>query len=438
MSTSDLQYIMAPGGTLRGQIDVPGDKSVSHRAIMLGALAEGQTQVSGFLEGEDSLNTLKAFQAMGVDIAHPEPGQLVIEGRGLYGLQAPEAPIDLGNSGTAMRLMSGVLAGQTFDSVLGGDQSLSARPMGRITEPLSAMGAEIQSETNGRPPLRIQGGLQLQGIDYELPMASAQVKSALLLAGLYASGETRVTEPAVTRDHTERMLQGFGYEVRREGLTTALTGGGTLTGTSVHVPSDLSSAAFFIIGASIAQGADITLRRVGLNPTRTGVLDILKLMGGDVEINQRDESGGEPVADITVRSAELRGVEIPESLVSLAIDEFPALFVAAACATGETVLSGAEELRVKESDRIQVMVDALTQLGIAAESRPDGAVIQGGQLQGGVVDSHGDHRVAMAMAMAGLAARESITVLDCANVDTSFPGFATLAQTHGLHLSLRD
>ena len=433
-----LQFKVCAGGRLSGSFRVPGDKSCSHRSVMFGSLAKGETRVSGFLEGEDSLNTLKAFRAMGVEIEHPAPGELVIQGVGLRGLRAPTAPLDLGNSGTAMRLMAGVLAGQAFDSEMVGDSSLSGRPMGRVITPLTQMGAQIAGDENGRPPLKVKGGAPLQGIHYTSPMASAQVKSAVLLAGLYAEGETSVTEPAVTRDHTERMLTGFGYEVRRDGLTTTLKGGGELTGTNVLVPSDISSAAFFMVGASIAEGSEITLQQVGMNPTRTGVIDILRLMGADITLTNQQITGGEPVADITVRSAQLHGIEIPESLVSLAIDEFPVLFVAAASARGRTVLTGAEELRVKESDRIQVMVDALLELGIKAEATPDGAIIEGGQIQGGEVDSHGDHRVAMAFSIAGLVAAGDITINDCANVNTSFPGFCNLATAHGLAVAPLD
>ncbi len=431
----DLQFRMRHGGQLNGHIRVPGDKSVSHRSVILGSLAKGQTQVTGFLEGEDSLNTLKAFRRMGVDIEQIEPGELLIQGKGLYGLRPPTAPLDLGNSGTAMRLMAGVLAGQSFDSVLTGDESLSSRPMGRIIKPLSLMGANIVSEADGRPPLQIGGVPNLMPIDYTLPMASAQVKSAILLAGLYAEGETTVTEPAVTRDHTERMLQGFGYELRKQGLTTRLSGGGELIATDVIVPADLSSAAFFMVGASIAKDSVLTLLQVGINPTRTGVIELLRLMGASIEITNSRESGGEPVADITVRSAKLKGIEIPERLVSLAIDEFPVLFIAAACAEGLTVLTGAQELRVKESDRIQVMVDALNKLGVDAQSKPDGAIIRGGPINGGEVDSRGDHRVAMALSMAALAAGGDITVHGCANVCTSFPGFPALAREHGLRIA---
>ncbi len=438
---SALQFVVQPGGVLEGRLRVPGDKSISHRCIILGSLAKGQTSVSGFLEGEDSLNTLKAFRQMGVQIEQRGSGELLINGKGLYGLAEPAGPIDLGNSGTAMRLMAGVLAGQLFDSVLAGDRSLSARPMGRIVDPLQLMGANIASssditgENNFKPPLHVKGAMKLRGLDYTVPMASAQVKSAVLLAGLYAQGITRVTEPAVTRDHTERMLQGFGYEVQKKGLVTSLQGGGELRAANIIVPADISSAAFFLVAASITKGSELTLLQVGMNPTRTGVIDILQRMGADLAISNQTESGGESVADITVRSADLSGIEIPQALVSLAIDEFPALFIAAACAKGKTVLSGAEELRVKESDRIQVMVDGLNTLGINAQSKPDGVIIEGGEMQGGIIDSFGDHRVSMSFAIAALRATGEIVINDCENVRTSFPGFALLSATHGLRLT---
>ncbi|MGC9457226.1 MAG: 3-phosphoshikimate 1-carboxyvinyltransferase [Halothiobacillaceae bacterium] len=432
--TESVVYNLTPGGSLKGDIRVPGDKSMSHRSIMLGSLAEGVTEVTGFLEGEDSLNTLRCFKSMGVQIEGPEAGQVRIRGVGLHGLKAPKAPLYVGNSGTSMRLMSGILAAQSFDSRLEGDSSLARRPMKRVTDPLALMGARIDTGDGGRPPLDIHGGQTLRGIDYRLPMASAQVKSCLLLAGLYAAGETRVTEPAPTRDHTERMLGGFGYWVKRDGATVSLAGGGWLQGCSVDVPADISSAAFFLVGASIAPGSDLTLRHVGMNPTRTGVIEILRLMGADIEVLDARESGGEPVADLRVRSAALRGVRIPEELVPLAIDEFPALFVAAACAEGETVLTGAQELRVKESDRIQVMADGLVSLGIEATPTPDGIVIRGGEMGGGEIVSHGDHRIAMSFAMAALRASGAIKIRECEYVDTSFPGFASLARGCGLNL----
>ncbi len=436
---TDHTFIAEPGGALRGCIRVPGDKSISHRAIMFGALADGVTTVTGFLQGEDCLATLRAFRAMGVLIDGPDQGRIVVRGVGLRGLRAPAGPLDMGNSGTSMRLMSGILAGQAFDTVLTGDASLSRRPMRRVTEPLARMGARIKSAAQGTAPLRIRGGQRLTGIDYPLPVASAQIKSCLLLAGLYAEGVTRVTEPAPTRDHTERMLEGFGYPLARESdRTVAVTGGGRLTATDIDVPADISSAAFFLVGASLAPGSDLLLEHVGVNPTRTGVINILRLMGADVEILNPRLAGGEPVADLRVRHAPLRGIRIPETLVPLAIDEFPALFIAAACAGGETVLTGAQELRVKESDRIQVMADGLTALGIAAVPTPDGIVIQGGALSGGTVDSHGDHRIAMSFAIAALRAAGPISIRDCANVNTSFPGFVALARSAGLTLRERE
>ncbi len=396
----NIIFHVKPGGSLLGGLRVPGDKSISHRSIMLGSLAEGVTEVSGFLEGEDSLATLRAFRQMGVEIDGPDQGRVVIHGVGIHGLQAPNGPLDLGNSGTSMRLLSGLLAGQGFEVTLTGDSSLSSRPMKRVTEPLAEMGARVNTAEGGTAPLIIRAGNQLKGIDYRLPMASAQVKSSVLLAGLYAEGETCVTEPAPTRDHTERMLEGFGYTVRRDGAKVCLEGGGKLRACKIDVPADISSAAFFMVGASIAPDSDITLEHVGVNPTRDGVINILRLMGADIQILNERSVGGEPVADIRVRSTKLQGIRIPEDQVPLAIDEFPAIFIAAACAEGETVLTGAEELRVKESDRIQVMVDGLRELGIEAEPTPDGAVIQGGNLGGGRLNSHGDHRIAMAKAMA--------------------------------------
>lgn len=428
----EVSFRVAPGGALRGRIRVPGDKSISHRAIMFGSLAEGTTEVSGFLAGEDCLATVVAFRAMGVTIDGPSEGRVHISGVGIDGLAPPGAPLDMGNSGTAMRLLCGILAGQRFDSVMTGDESLNRRPMRRVTEPLIRMGARIETTAAGTAPLSIHGGRMLKGIDYDSPVASAQVKSCLLLAGMYARGCTRVTEPAPSRDHTERMLAGFGYTVRREGLSVSVVGGGRLHGARIDVPSDISSAAFFLVGASIAPGSDLTLEHVGMNPTRTGIVQILRMMGADIEILNARDAGGEPVADLRVRHAPLRGVQIPGELVPLAIDEFPALFVAASVAEGETRLTGAAELRVKESDRIQAMADGLRVLGADAEPTPDGMRIRGGRLGGGVVDSAGDHRIAMSFAMAGLAAAEEIRVLDCANVATSFPGFEHLAQDAGL------
>jgi 3-phosphoshikimate 1-carboxyvinyltransferase len=431
------KFRVNPGGNLQGVFRVPGDKSISHRAIMLGAIAEGLTHVNGFLEGEDTLATLAAFQAMGVSIDGPHSGQVVITGVGLHGLQAPKQALYLGNSGTSMRLLTGLMAGQKFSVEMMGDVSLSRRPMRRVTVPLIEMGAKIETNAEGKPPLKIQGGQSLQAIDYKMPVASAQVKSGLLLAGLYAKGITCVTEPAPTRDHTERMLAGFGYELKLELGRVCLKGGGQLQGMSIDVPADISSAAFFLVGATIAEGSNILLEHVGINPTRFGVINILREMGANISLLNEREIGGEPVADIRVCSSQLHGIEINPIQVPLAIDEFPALFIAAACAEGKTILTGAQELRVKESDRIQVMANGLQTLGIIAEPTPDGMVIQGregGQFKGGVINSHGDHRVAMAFAMAALCAKEPIIIEDCANVATSFPNFVDLSQAAGIDI----
>lgn len=435
-SARESIFNVQPGGKLTGNIRVPGDKSISHRSIMLGAIAEGTTEVTGFLEGDDNLATLNAFRDMGVRIQGPDNGRLTIEGVGLHGLKKPAGPLYLGNAGTSMRLLTGLLAAQAFDSELTGDTSLSSRPMRRVTDPLATMGAKIGTTDAGTPPLKISGGQALHGIDYDMPVASAQVKSCLLLAGLYAEGQTCVIEPAPTRDHTERMLEGFGYPVqKRDGSRICVKSGGKLTASKIDVPADISSATFFMVGACIAPGSDITLEHVGMNPTRIGVINILRLMGADISLSNEQTVGGEPVADVRVRASMLKGIRIPQDQVPLAIDEFPALFVAAACAEGETVLTGARELRVKESDRIQVMADGLQILGIEAKPTEDGMVIQGGQLGSGTVESHDDHRIAMSFAVAALRASGEITINNCANVDTSFPGFVALAAKAGLNIS---
>ena len=428
--------IVRSGGCLSGELRVSGDKSISHRSVMLGALAEGVTEITGFLEGEDSLATVQAFRDMGVVIEGPNEGRVTIHGVGMHGLKPPPGSLYLGNAGTAMRLMAGLMSAQSFDVTLTGDASLSGRPMSRVVDPLTEMGARITTEEGGRPPLVIKGGSKLSGIDYQLPMASAQVQSCLLLAGLYAEGETTARAPGVVRDHTNRMLSGFGYPVKTDGNQVSIEGGGKLTATSIEVPADISSAAFFMVAASIARGSEITLTHVGVNPTRSGVIDILRLMGADIRLVNERLVGGEPVADIIVHSAPLKGIVIPRELVPVAIDEFPVLFVAAACAEGETRLTGAKELRVKESDRIQAMADGLKILGIDAEALPDGMVIRGGQpIEGGTIDSHGDHRIAMAFAVAALRAQGEIRILDCANVSTSFPSFVLLANHAGLRIS---
>jgi len=435
MHNNDLIYLAQPGGRLSGRVRVPGDKSISHRSIMLGSLAEGTTEVEGFLEGEDALATIQAFRDMGVVIEGPHHGRVTVHGVGLHGLKPAPGPIYLGNSGTSMRLLSGLLAAQPFDSTLTGDASLTKRPMNRVAKPLREMGAVIETAAEGRPPLTIKGGQKLTGMHYDMPMASAQVKSCLLLAGLYAAGETSVTEPAPTRDHTERMLRGFGYPVEVEGSTAKVESGHKLSATNIEVPADISSAAFFLVAASIAEGSEIVLEHVGINPTRTGVIDILKLMGADITLENQREVGGEPVADLRVRSARLKGIDIPEDLVPLAIDEFPVLFVAAANAEGRTVLRGAEELRVKESDRIQVMADGLLALGVKCEPTPDGIIIDGGPYGGGEVWSHGDHRIAMSFSVASLRASAPIRIHDCANVATSFPNFLGLAAGAGIRVA---
>ncbi|MDF1629688.1 MAG: bifunctional prephenate dehydrogenase/3-phosphoshikimate 1-carboxyvinyltransferase [Alcanivoracaceae bacterium] len=431
-----VEFHLQPGGALNGSLRVPGDKSISHRSIMLGALADGITEIEGFLEGEDALATLQAFRDMGVVIEGPSAGRVRVHGVGLHGLKAPSGTLYMGNSGTSMRLLMGLLCGQPFNTELTGDASLSKRPMERVAKPLREMNAAIATTGKGTPPVHISGSQQLKGIHYDLPVASAQVKSAILLAGLYAEGETSVTEPAPTRDHTERMLAGFGYPVSRDGATSKVSGGGKLSACSLEVPADISSAAFFLVGASIAEGSELLLRHVGINPTRTGIIDILKLMGADITLENQRDAGGEPVADIRVKSAKLKGITIPEELVPLAIDEFPVLFIAAANAQGDTILHGAEELRVKESDRIQVMADGLTTVGIENEVYADGIRIRGGQYGGGEVYAHGDHRIAMSFAIASLRATAPILVHDCANVATSFPSFAELASAAGLNLSV--
>lgn len=431
-----MEFRLLPGGTISGEARVPGDKSISHRAVMLGALAEGETCVRGFLEGEDALATVAAFRDLGVAIDGPDDGELRVRGVGLHGLSAPAGALDLGNSGTSMRLLAGILAGQPFASRLDGDASLRRRPMDRIMVPLRQMGAAIEAAPGATPPLSLHGGA-LRAVRYRSPVASAQVKSCVLLAGLYADGITAVTEPAPTRDHTERMLRGFGCELQRDRGAVGVRGGATLRGTALDVPADISSAAFFLVAATIAPGSELLLTHVGVNPTRTGVLAVLRRMGADISLHNEREIGGEPVADLLVRAAPLRGIEIPRELVPLAIDEFPALFVAAACAEGRTVLRGAAELRVKESDRIATMAEGLSTLGIANEVLEDGIIIDGGAIGGGVVHSHHDHRIAMAFAVSALRAEAEIVITDCEPVATSFPGFDALARGLGLQITAR-
>lgn len=437
-SVSPSVFELSPATHLTGTVKVPGDKSMSHRSIMFGSIAQGVTEVTGFLEGEDSLHTLEAFQAMGVQIERHGQGHVVLHGRGPETLTAPADAIYLGNSGTGMRLLTGLLCGVNIPAIIRGDSSLSGRPMRRIVDPLVSMGARLSTEANGTPPLTLlKNSGMLNAIEYTCPMASAQVKSAVLLAGLHANGKTVVHEPAVTRDHTERMLRGFGVEVQVEGLTASIIGGQSLKATSLTVPGDISSAAFFLVGAAMSPGSEITVSGVGMNPTRTGVIAILKLMGANIAVKNERISGGEPVADLQIVGTQLQGIEVPEDLVSLAIDEFPILFVAATSAIGKTVITGAEELRVKETDRIQVMAEGLRAMGGEIEDKPDGAVITGKRLRGGVADSCGDHRTAMSFAMASLIADGPVRVMDCANVNTSFPGFASVATAAGLKIQVQ-
>lgn len=428
-------WIAVRGAPLHGELAVPGDKSVSHRAIMFGALAEGVTRIEGFLEGEDTRATAAIFAKLGVRIEAPSDGVRIVHGVGLHGLRPTGEALDCGNAGTAMRLLAGLLAGQRFDSVLVGDESLSMRPMKRVIEPLEALGARIDSN-DGRAPLRIAGGQPLRGVETVLPVASAQLKSALLLAGLYADGETRVHEPHPTRDYTERMLTAFGVPCDFAPGFAAVRGGAALRATEVDVPADFSSAAFFIVAASVVPGSELLLRKVGMNPRRTGLLHVLRAMGADIVEENPGQQGGEPVCDLRVRHAPLRGIEVPVEHVPDMIDEFPALFVAAACAQGDTVVRGAAELRVKESDRIATMAAGLRALGIEVDETPDGATIHGGALRGGAVESHGDHRIAMAFAIAAQCADGEVRIGDVANVATSFPGFDALAR--GAGFGLRD
>ncbi len=427
-----LSYHTQPGATLTGELQVPGDKSISHRAIMFAAIAEGISEIKGFLQGQDTLATLKAFRDMGVNIEE-KSNNLLIHGVGLHGLKAPKSALNLGNSGTSMRLLAGLLVGQHFAATLQGDSSLSKRPMKRIINPLLEMGASIKS-TDGHPPLYIEDTQGLRAIHYELPIPSAQVKSCLLLAGLYAKGNTQIVEPVLTRDHTERMLRLFSCDISRKGATIFLPEGQALLASNIFVPGDLSSAAFFIVAASIIPGSDITLKGIGINPTRIGVIDILRLMGADIQVFNQQENAVEPIADIRVKSASLSGINIPEASISLAIDEFPAIFIAAAMAEGVTTLRGAKELRVKESDRLAVMADGLKSLGIDVVLYEDGLSIRGGRFTSGRIHSHGDHRIAMAFSIAGQVAEGSLVIDDCENVATSFPNFVALARQAGFLL----
>jgi 3-phosphoshikimate 1-carboxyvinyltransferase len=430
-----MQFIVNHSPKLSGKIKVPGDKSISHRSIMLGSLAEGTTKITGFLRGDDALATMQAFRDMGVEIIDNDD-EIIIYGVGLHGLKAPSQPLDLGNSGTAIRLICGVLAGQNFSATLIGDESLSKRPMGRIITPLKQMGVDIDSN-DGKLPLVINGKGKTQAIDYKMPMASAQVKSCVLLAGLYADDKTCVREPEITRDHSERMLNGFGVQVTHNDDKICLTPN-KLKATNITVPSDISSAAFFMVAASIAKNADIILEQVNINPTRTGIIDILKLMGADITLSNTQEIGGEKLADIRVRSANLCGITVPENLVPLAIDEFPVIFIAMSCAKGDSVLTGAKELKVKECDRIAVMAEGLNKLGINNTITDDGIKITGGTFkqQTDSIYSHHDHRISMAFAVASCASEYEIIIDGVDNVKTSFPNFAELCNHVGMDIEV--
>ncbi|WP_447907385.1 3-phosphoshikimate 1-carboxyvinyltransferase [Stenotrophomonas sepilia] len=429
-------WIARKGQPLQGSLTIPGDKSVSHRSVMFAALADGTSHIEGFLEGEDTRATARIFSQLGVRIETPSPSQRIVHGVGIDGLKAPQAPLDCGNAGTGMRLLAGLLAGQAFDCTLIGDESLSGRPMRRVTGPLSQMGARIDTEDDGTPPLHVHGGQALHGIDFASPVASAQVKSAVLLAGLYAQGETSVTEPHPTRDYTERMLSAFGVDIAFSPGKARLRGGQRLRATDIVVPADFSSAAFYLVAASIIPGSELRLKQVGLNPRRTGLLHALRLMGADISEENPAEQGGEPVADLVVRYAPLKGARIPEELVPDMIDEFPALFVAAAAAEGQTVVSGAAELRVKESDRLAAMATGLRALGMQVDETEDGATLHGGvRLGSGTIESHGDHRIAMAFAIAGQISDGEVRINDIANVATSFPDFDGLARSAGFNLA---
>lgn len=435
MSDGPQRFVVEPVESVGGALSVPGDKSISHRAAMLAAVARGTSRIRGFLHGEDCLATLDACRALGASIDDNGQDGLEIEGRGLDGLQPPAHALDLGNSGTALRLLAGLLATQPFDVELTGDESLCSRPMARITDPLAAMGARIHS-SDGRAPLVIRGGARLNGIEYTLPVASAQVKSALLLAGLSAAGRTTVRSPAPTRDHTERMLLGMGVPVAQDDAgVVSIDGPAEPHAFELSVPGDFSSAAFFVVAACLAANDGMTIRNVGVNPTRTGLLTILREMGGEIELANLRTVGTEPVADLHVRQSRLHGIEVPPALVPLTIDEFPILFIAAAGASGQTVVRGAEELRYKESDRLAVMAEALNALGATVRELSDGLVIHGGRLAGGRVSSHGDHRVAMALAVAALLAEDAIEILDTAQVATSFPGFTAEAARAGIPIA---
>ena len=431
-----IDFISNPAGPIKGTIQIPGDKSITHRGIILGAISEGKSIINHYLDSEDIKVTIAIFEEMGVKIERID-NSVEIHGVGLHGLKSQANPLYFGNSGTSARLVAGVLAGQSFNSELLGDESLMTRPMHRIVNPLQMMGADVQCTERGTMPIRISGGKKLMGISYQTPVASAQLKSCLLLTGLYADGRTSITEPVATRDHTERMLRHFGANITKIGPTTHITAG-TLHGNIVHVPGDISSASFFIVAACLSPGSDLLLKNVGVNPTRYAVIKILSRMGADIKVRQHENDGAEPVADIRIRYHPLTGIEIPTELVPNAIDEFPAILTAAASAQGDTVLTSVGELRLKESDRIEAMAVGLSRIGIDTQTSKDGIRVKGGTLSGGEICSYGDHRIAMAFSIAGITAVEPVRVQDCCNVNTSFPGFVDACRSVGMKVDVEQ
>ena len=429
----NTNFRIEPSSSIVGKVNIPGDKSISHRAIILAAIADGESRIKNFLQGEDTLATIRVFQKMGVNIKN-DGDIIIVKGVGLHGLRAENPTLDFGNSGTSVRLLSGLLSAQNFSSQLIGDESLMKRPMSRIINPLQKMNAKINCTDLGTLPIKIEGGQKIEGIEYELPIFSAQLKSCLLLAGLYAEGTTKIIENMATRDHTERMLANFSHSVIKKGNQISIKKADRLIGCEIIVPGDFSSAAYFIVAAILTPNSNIILENVGVNPTRNAMIKIMKLMGADVELKNERLESGEPVATIYAKTSKLIGIDIPEELVPVAIDELPIILVAAACAKGKTKLSGAAELRVKESDRIQSMLDGFISLGIKVKALEDGMIIEGGQYNGGVINSNDDHRIAMAFSIAGIIAKAPIIINSCKNVATSFPEFVDTAKHLGMNI----
>lgn len=429
----NTNFRIEPSNSIIGKVNIPGDKSISHRAIILAAIADGESRIKNFLQGEDTLATIRVFQKMGVNIKN-DGDIIIVKGVGLHGLRAENPTLDFGNSGTSVRLLSGLLSAQNFSSQLIGDESLMKRPMSRIINPLQKMNAKINCTDLGTLPIKIEGGQKIEGIEYELPIFSAQLKSCLLLAGLYAEGTTKIIENMATRDHTERMLANFSHSVIKKGNQISIKKADRLIGCEIIVPGDFSSAAYFIVAAILTPNSNIILENVGVNPTRNAMIKIMKLMGADVELKNERLESGEPVATIYAKTSKLIGIDIPEELVPVAIDELPIILVAAACAKGKTKLSGAAELRVKESDRIQSMLDGFISLGIKVKALEDGMIIEGGQYNGGVINSNDDHRIAMAFSIAGIVAKAPIIINSCKNVATSFPEFVDTAKHLGMNI----